>query len=271
MNCRVVTPNNLADWLIGQGRHFVTSQDAARLLGVEPHGVWASLNRARQARKMISVTKSAWVPVPPEYREAGAPPPMHYIDPLMAHLNHPYYVGFLSAAAIHGASHHPSMILQVVTPARLRDRQIGGSRISFIQRAAAAERATQQSNTPTGRVAVSTSPTTVLDLADSPNRGGGVSNVATVIGDLLISRLLDIESLPAVAAEFPTAAVQRTGYLLQFMASETGVESSVSGVLEELSQMVGSEWAPLVPGLRHNGGRDDRWRVVLNAAVEHDL
>ena len=264
-------PSNLADWLIGQGRHFITSQDAANLLDVRPHDVWASLNRARQARKVISVTKGGWVPVPPEYRDAGAPPPLHYIDPLMKHLGHPYYVGFLSAAALHGAAHHPPMVLQVVTTARLRDRRIGGSQISFIQRAATAQRATQLVNTATGRVLVSTSATTVLDLADSPERGGGISNVATVIGDLLISRLLDLDAVPVAASEFPAAAVQRAGWLLQLMAPETGVEDSVSAVLEELSQMVSSEWAPLAPGSQFVGKRDDRWRVVLNTEVEHDL
>lgn len=268
---RVVAPSNLADWLIGRGQHFITSQQASALLGVQPNEVATSLGRARQARKMVSVTKGAWVPVPPEYRQAGAPPPLHYIDPLMAHLGHPYYVGFLSAAAIHGASHHPSMILQVVTSARLRDRQIGGSRIGFIQRAAAAGRATQQSDTPTGRVAVSTSPTTVLDLAGSPGRGGGVSNVATVIGDLLASGLLDIESLPGVAATFPAAAVQRAGYLLEYMAAETGVEASVADVLDELSRMPGTDWAPLTPGGSRQGARDQRWRIVANTTVEHDL
>ncbi|WP_419551401.1 type IV toxin-antitoxin system AbiEi family antitoxin domain-containing protein [Candidatus Poriferisodalis sp.] len=220
---------------------------------------------------MTSVTKGAWVPVPPEFRDAGAPPPLHYIHPLMRHLRHTYYVGFLSAAAIYGAAHHPSMILQVVASARLRDRQIGGSRISFIQRAATDQRATQQSNTPTGRVTVSTSSTTVLDLADSPGRGGGVSNVATVIGDLLISRLLDIESLPAAAAAFPAAAVQRAGYLLEYMAVETGVETSVADVLDELTLMSSTDWAPLVPGGPGDGARDQRWRIVVNAAVEHDL
>lgn len=266
-----MAPSNLADWLLGQGRHFVTSREAAEVLGVAAPDVWASLSRARQARKMVSVTKGGWVPVPPEYRAAGAPPPLHYVDPLMSYLGHPYYVGFLSAAALHGAAHHPPMVLQVVTSAQLRDRQIGGNRISFVQRRAAGRRKTQQFNTPTGRVTVSTSPTTFMDLADSPGRAGGVSNVATVIGDLLLSRLLDLQSLPAVASEFPTAAVQRAGYLLQFMATETGLEDPVSEALAEMSEMVGADWAPLAPGIKGTGDRNARWRIVLNAPVEHDL
>lgn len=271
MGERTVAPSNLADWLIGRGRHFICSHDAAELLGVRPDKVWASLGRARQARKMASVTKGGWVPVLPEYRGAGAPPPLHYVDQLMEFLGHPYYVGFLSAAALHGAAHHPPMVLQVVTPARLRSRRIGANRISFVRRTAAAQRETQRANTPTGRVWVSTPATTVLDLAGSPRLGGGVSNVATVIGDLLISRLLDIESLAAVASAFPKAAVQRAGWLLQHMAEQTGMEASIADALDSLSQMTGTEWAVLVPGLPPTGARDQRWRVVLNAPVEHDL
>ena len=99
----MVAPGGLADWLMGRGRHFVTTGDAAELLGVAPGVVWSSLDRARQAGKMVSVTKGGWVPVPPEYRNAGAPPPVHYIDQMMNHLGHAYYVGFLSAACFYGA------------------------------------------------------------------------------------------------------------------------------------------------------------------------
>ena len=271
MGERAVAPRNLADWLVERGRHFICSQEAAELLGVRPGEVWASLGRARQARKMASVTKGGWVPVPPEYREAGAPPPLHYVDSLMEYLGHPYYVGFLSAAALHGAAHHPPMVLQVVTPARLRSRRIGAERISFVQRAAAAQRETQLANTPTGRVRVSTPATTVLDLAGSPRLGGGVSNIATVIGDLLLSGALDAETLPEVAPAYPKAAIQRAGWLLQLMAEQTDREASTGGALGELSQMTGTEWIPLVPGLPPTGARDQRWRVVLNAEVEHDL
>lgn len=271
MGERTVAPRNLADWLIERGRHFICSQEAAELLGVRPGEVWASLGRARQARKMASVTKGGWVPVPPEYREAGAPPPLHYVDPLMAFLGHPYYVGFLSAAALHGAAHHPPMVLQVVTPARLRSRRIGANRISFVRRSAAAQREMQLANTPTGRVRVSTPATTVLDLAGSPRLGGGVSNIATVVGDLLLSGALELASLLAVAPAFPKAAIQRAGLLVQFMAEQTNQEASTVAVLDDLSQMTGTDWVMLVPGLPPTGARDHRWRVVLNAEVEHDL
>ncbi len=43
----------------------------------------------------------------------------------MNFLGHPYYVGFLSAAALHSASHQAAMVFHIVTTARLRSRTIG--------------------------------------------------------------------------------------------------------------------------------------------------
>jgi hypothetical protein len=51
-------------------------------------------------------------PRPLEYREAGGPPASWFIDDLMRFLGQPYYVGLLSAAAIHGAAHQQPMVFQ---------------------------------------------------------------------------------------------------------------------------------------------------------------
>jgi len=40
-----------------------------------------------------------------EYRVAGAPPASWYIDDFMKAVGTPYYVGVLTAAALHGAAH----------------------------------------------------------------------------------------------------------------------------------------------------------------------
>ena len=158
-----VAPRELADWLIGRGRHFVSTTEVAGIVGVPVASVPASLERARAAGKLIRVTKGGWAPVPAEYRIAGAPPPSHFAHQMMEHLGHPYYVGFLSAAAIHGASHQAPMVFQVVTPARLRDRRIGRGRLQFIHRTAAAQRPRVPHNVPTGRIWVSTPEVTVFD------------------------------------------------------------------------------------------------------------
>lgn len=271
LNCvrtATVNPGALADWLIARGQHFVSTDEVAELVGVEPSVVSVSLQRAREASKIVSVTKGGWVPVPPEYRGAGAPPPLHYIDPLMRHLGHPYYVGLLSAARLHGASHQVPMVLQVVTPALLRNRRIGSNRIEFIRRSSAARRSTVQHNVPTGRITVAAPVVTVLDLVEAPSSGGGLGNVATVIGDLLQEDAINGDALADAAADYPTVVAQRTGYVVEYMAGEMDVPIQ----LDRLEQLLDdATYTMLDPQQPRTGEREARWRMIVNADIEHDL
>jgi predicted transcriptional regulator of viral defense system len=263
-----VTPSTLADWMMARGRHFASVDEVASWIGVAPGSVSDSLHRARAARKVVSVTKGGWVPVPPEYREAGAPPPLHYIDPLMRHLGHPYYVGFLSAARLHGASHQVPMVLQIATPALLRDRTVGGSRLQFIRRSTAADRPTVLRNVPTGRITVSSPETTVLDLVEAPDLGAGLGNVATVIGDLLLEAAINPDRLAAAAAGYPTAVAQRAGYLIETMANDVGVTVDLDALGDALD---GAPSIALDPQEPRKGERARRWGVTVNTDIEHDL
>ena len=193
-------PAELADWLIANGRHFVTNDEIAELVVVAPGEVRHSLRRQRDAPTIVPVTKGAWVPVPPQYRRNGAPPVDHFIDPLMGFLGHHYYVGFLSAAALHGASHQAPLVFQVVTDAILRDRRIGAQQVAFIRRRDTAHRATERRMVPTGRIRVASPEVVVLDLVEGPHYGAGLSNVATVIAELLDGGQIEGEELLAASA-----------------------------------------------------------------------
>ena len=187
-----VAPSGLSDWLIGQGRHFISAAEAACVLGVGPESVSASLERPRLAGKLVSVTKGGWVPVPAEYRSAGAPPPAHFVDQLMEHLGHRYYVGFLSAAAMYGASHQAPMVLQVATSAKLRERKVGRGRIRFTERSTAADRPRRSHSVPTGRIWVSTPEVTVFDL---------VEELARTLPDAALQRVSGIDRIQTAAQD----------------------------------------------------------------------
>ena len=70
------------------------------------------------------------MPIPAEYRSWRAVPASHFIDPMMRHLDHGYYVGYLSAAEVHGAAHQRPQVFQVITDARLNDRTFDRSESS---------------------------------------------------------------------------------------------------------------------------------------------
>jgi predicted transcriptional regulator of viral defense system len=268
MRAATVSPIELSDWLMARGKHFVSTEDVAALVGVEPAVVPISLQRPRDAHKIVSVTKGGWVPVPPEYREAGAPPPIHFIDALMDHLGHPYYVGFLSAARLHGASHQVPMALQVVTPVLLRSRSIGGSRLQYIRRSATAQRSTQLHNVPTGRVTIATPETVVFDIVEAPMLAGGLGNVATVIGELLVEGALKGDAVARAAPGFPTAIIQRVGHLVEHMAAEAGAQFSLDAVQDTIES---ASYTALDPHAPSHGERNERWRVVINTEIEHEL
>jgi predicted transcriptional regulator of viral defense system len=268
VNAAPLRPAELSDWLIARGQHFVTNDQIAELVGASPSEVRHSLRRQRDTNSIVPVTKGAWVPVPPQYRSIGAPPITHFIDPLMQFLGHGYYIGFLSAAALHGAAHQSPMVMQVVTDAVLRDRQIGSQPVSFIRRTQLERRAILRQIVPTGRINLSTPEVTILDLCDAPEFGGGLSNVATVIAELLEANTIDARALGEQATHYPVAVSQRAGYLL----SEMGTAVGKTIELEPLEDRVhGAPQVLLSPRERRGGDRDPRWKVLINLDIEPDL
>jgi predicted transcriptional regulator of viral defense system len=266
---RWCAPRDLPDWLIAHGRHWVTLAEVAELLNLPAKQVPPVTARLRSKGQLFSPTPGAYVPVPSEYRSWRSVPASHFIDPFMRQLCHPYYVGFLSAAEVHGAAHQHPQVFQVVTPARLKDRAFGRVRIEFITEARATMRPTATVNTPTGTMQVATPEVTVLDLVAAPERGGGLSNVATVAAELIGDGRLDGQALAAAASTYPIAVAQRAGWLVEYVARLLGASVDT----EPLVVLAGerSEPTPLAASGRRAGTLDGRWNVLMNTVVEPDL
>lgn len=266
---RSCTPRDLTDWLISHGRHWVTSAEVAEILNLPVDQVPSVTARLRSKGQLFSPTRGVYIPVPSEYRSWRSIPASHFVDPLMRHLRHAYYVGFLSAAELHGAAHQHPQVFQVVTPARLRDRSFGRVRIEFISSALAATRPMTTVNTATGTMQVATPEVTILDLVAAPKLGGGLSNVATVAADLVAEGRLDGRALADAAASYPIAVAQRTGWLVEYVARL--LVASVDTDPLALLACKRSEPTPLVAGGRRRGVLDRRWNILVNTVVEPDL
>jgi predicted transcriptional regulator of viral defense system len=114
---------------------------------------------------------------------------------MMAHLVHSYYVCVLSATEVHGFAHQRPQLFQVMSAARLRDRSFGRMHVSFVYSASAASRPVVVRNTPTGVLRVSSLECTILDLVSMPLRSGGLSNIGTVIIEVLDEQRLNVKLL----------------------------------------------------------------------------
>src|SRR5271167_2385219 len=157
---------SLHDALPISGRAVFTRDEAIAALGVTPRGFLKAAERQQRRAALLNPRHGFYVVVPPQYLSWKAPPPAWYIDDLMRHEGHPYYVGLLKAAELHGATHQAVMLFQVVTDKRMPKIRAGRSIISFVYRKDMARIADAlvDHKTDTGRMKISSPELTALDL-----------------------------------------------------------------------------------------------------------
>lgn len=254
----------LPDALLAAGVHAFTTADAAAAAEIKQDSARPALARLVKNGLAFSPARGLYIPIPPEFRSWGAIPALWFIDSLMVHLDRTYYVGYLSAAELHGAAHQRPQALQVVVERDLRDRSFGRVRLRFITNREAGNLPSVRQNTPTGTAAVSTPELTALDLANRPDNGGALHNVATVLIDLARERKLNDAELAKLARRVPAAASRRVGWIIE---RHTDVR------LDALAQAVGEasdEPSKLDQHGPRRGKVDRRWRLRINAVVEPD-
>jgi hypothetical protein len=104
--------NYLLTWienLQAQGKYtFSYEQACSQFKDVSNSAIISALSRLSSKNKVVSVFKGFYVIITPEYSLKGMVSPLLFIDSLMRYASRPYYVGLLSAAAIHGAAHQRS-------------------------------------------------------------------------------------------------------------------------------------------------------------------
>jgi predicted transcriptional regulator of viral defense system len=200
------------DGLQATGRYTFSTEDARTALPLSEIALDSALRRLRQRGRVVSPRRGFHVIVQQEYALAGSPPPPWFIDELMAYLGQPYYVGLLSAAALHGASHQQPMVFQVLTDRPTREAAAGRSRIEFHMSGSLVDTPAVRMQTETGSMLVSTPEATAFDLVRHPEACGGWSAVATVLGEL--AERLDPSALALLARARKTPEIQRLGYLL---------------------------------------------------------
>lgn len=204
------------------------------------------------------------MPVPPEFRTWGAPPGMEIIDMMMRHLRVGYYVGWLSAAALHGASHQAPQVFQVAVDRQVRDRSVGRTRFSFAQRNVEAV-PTISHPTREGTAQVSTIAATMLDIADDLHRAAGLDNAATVIVELSEDPTFDPADLIGLSTTFPAAATRRVGWILSRFTDRDDLAP-----LRDVAPGLAVSPSHLDPHSTVRGSMDDDWMLMINRDMEPD-
>lgn len=250
------------DALQSKGRYTFTQAEAMSADKRSDIALEAALRRLKQKGRIANPRRGFYVIVPVEYREAGCPPANWFIDDLMRFLRQSYYVGILSAAAIHGAAHQQPMLFQVITDRPTRPAQAGRVRIGFHMGRHVEKAPVIEIQTETGSMRVSTPEVTAFDLIRFAPSAGRIGNVITVLHDLV--EKIDPQALTSLANMYAASDVQRLGYLLERLG-----ENRLADPLAV--RLKARRYRPilLAPGqAKSDAPADPRWRVIPNETVE---
>jgi len=204
--------------------------------------------------------------VPLAYTAAGCVPSEWFLSDLMKYRGAPFYVGCLSAAAIHGAAHQRPQELQVVVSHYLRDVKSPFLRIRFLRFGDMSKALTQPYRTQTGDIPVSTPEWTAIDLIRFHKQYGSMDASATILTEL--AEKLDPKKIAEAASKEPcNAYLQRLGWMLDFL----GFQNLTGPLAEELHgrKIV---YVPLNASIKRRcGQRDAKWSIIVNEKPEADL
>jgi predicted transcriptional regulator of viral defense system len=248
-----------------KGRYHFTTDEASKALNVSRVAARAAIRRMRARGGIAMPYRGFNVIVPPEYRRLGCLPPEQFIPQLMEHLGLKYYIGLLSAAAVHGAAHQRPQVFQVVIPPSRPRIRCGETQVQFVARRNAEEIPTLKKNTPRGYMTVASPEATAFDLVGYVHRCGGLGNVATVLAEL--AEILSAEGLVAIAPLSPVPWAQRLGHLLEVAGA-----ASIAGPLATHVARTAREYVPL--SLKRQDSRyarSVRWKLIVNDIVRPDL
>lgn len=261
------------DGLLSSGQLVFSRRQARQALGIGQGALLDAAERLQKQNRLISPRQGFYVVVPPQYLSWGAPPPGWYIDDLMRHERHPYYVGLLKAAELHGATHQAVMEFQVVTDKRMPRIAAGRSVLSFHYRKdmESCRMGVESYKTDTGHMKISSAELTALDLLRYPHAAGGLDHIATVLSDL--GEKIDPWKLAALAPAFARPVIQRTGWLLDRLGHGARAEPLHAAFMREPKR----PWTELDPAMAADADfaplpveKNKKWNVIVRRVPEAD-
>jgi predicted transcriptional regulator of viral defense system len=228
----------------------------------------SAIRRLCQKHRLARPTHGFQVIVPTEYMFAGAPPASWFIDDLMHFLHRPYYVGLLSAASLHGASHQQPQEFQVVTSRTMRPIVVGRTNIKFYRNRNLPTVLTEQHKTVTGYITVSTIEATMLDIVRAMDSCGGLSTIATII--LELAPFASPDKLSSAGMHAKQTTLQRLGYILEQLHLTT-LANSLDAIIANhrkhptllrASSKLPNHAESIVPDIVR------RWNIIPNESIE---
>lgn len=184
---------------------------------------------------------------------------------LASRIANPYYIGFSSAAAHYGLTTQHRNVIFVVTPARLREREVGESRVQIVNQSQSKFFGFEPVDVLGYKVMISDREKTAIDCIDRPDLAGGVGEAATILATA--SRRFDWTKATDYLERIGSGAlVRRFGWLADHVQADIPPEIRAS--LLRLAARSRTTWLGSNPArarAAHDAiGYDDTWRLFIN-------
>ena len=227
------------------------------------------LQRLKKKGIIYSPYKSFYVVLPPQYALRGSVPPFYFMEDLMRYLGRVYYFNTLTAAMIHGAAHQSPQTSFVTTILpKLNTSASSQATIQWFYRKEIPNALVREKVGEAGPIKYSSAELTAVELVQYERNLGGLSNVATVLAELLETTDFAFASEGAFAVCNDTAT-QRLGYIVENIIGD-----------ERQGEIIYHEWARCCPNPHYHllsaqstgpvVRRDERWRIDVNTSIEID-
>ena len=230
----------------------------------------SALSRLTAKGNIVSLHKGYYLIIPPQFRSKGILPPHLFLDAFMCHLQRPYYLGLLNAAAFHGASHQQPQEHFVMTnfPV-LRPTHKKGLKINYVSIKEIPSSLIEKSKTEAGYLNISNPALTAADLIQFERRVGGLNRASTVLNELAeVIRPVDFS--PVLIQHVHASTLQRLGFILENICHHTELADSLFGAMK--TEKLKLFRIPLKPSQETKGfSSDNRWKIIVNTEIETDF
>ena len=246
-----------------KGRYAVTLTELKNRFDSSEKAIKQNIYRLKSKNRLAHVRKEFYVIVPPQYSNRGMVPSTLFIDDLMNYLKRDYYIGALSAAALHGAGHQQPMQFQVMTqkpPLRsIKNKKLN---IHFFVKNKWQDGDIEEKKTETGYINVSSPALTAFDLVGYNKKIGGLSRIIPILEDL--SESIRSSDLKRTASHQKVPVIQRLGYLLE----QLGNEKLASVLYKRVDKKSLSEIPISLAHKNREGELNSKWNVILNTELD---
>ena len=252
--------------LTEQGRRDATREEIIRLLGSTPKAADAAIKGLRKKGWLERATWGKYLLVPPDQGPDALGD--SNLLALASRVADPYYIGFGTAAAHYGLTTQHRNVVVLVTPSKLRSRNVGEARLKIVHQAQKKFFGFEPVDVFGQRVMMSDREKTALDCIDHPELAGGVGEAAAIFANA--SRRFDWTKAATYIDRFASSPLaHRVGWLLDHVKAD--VPQDVRAHLLDLAARTRKTWLGRDPARARAEdpiGFNETWRLFVNVSAE---